>query len=249
MGTTSVQHGERPSRWRPATQTAVLLSAVLFASACSAPQQFNRRRDPMLDAPGAQLTPEGRSATIPRARASASRRQLPKLDGEAIARTAAGYLGKRTVVAGGKRYPNDCVGFVRAVYAAHGVDLFADGGKPGDNGVTWVWRYASKNGKVRNDAPRIGDIVFFRETYDRNRDGRVNDGLTHIGIVDGIDENGTVTVVHRVDRGVVRYRMNLAKPRVRKDPKTGRVLNDYLRERGRNRLAGELFAGFATLGP
>ncbi len=232
----------------PAPALRASLACALLLSACAAPQQFNRHREPMLDAPSAQLTPEGRPATIPRAKDPVLRETREPIDGEAIARTAAGYIGERTIVAGGKRFPNDCVGFVRAVYSAHGVDLFADGGQPGDNGVTYVWRYASKHGKVRQKQARVGDIVFFRETYDRNRDGRRNDGLTHIGIVDGIESDGTITVVHRVARGVVRYRMNLEQPRTRKDAKSGRVLNDYLREGGRNRLAGELFAGFATLG-
>ncbi|MFN7132085.1 MAG: CHAP domain-containing protein, partial [Myxococcales bacterium] len=224
------------------------LALVLLLCACAAPQQGIRPRDPLLDPPPAQLTPEARPATIPRARDPIFKPEPTGLDGEAIARTAAGYIGEQTIVSGGRRYPDDCTGFVRAVYAAHGVELFTDDAQPGDNGVTAIWRFASKNGRVRTRQARVGDIVFFKETYDRNRDGRRNDGLTHVGIVDGIEPDGTVTVVHRVARGVVRYRMNLERPKERKDEKTGRVLNDYLRERGRSRLAGELFAGFATIG-
>jgi hypothetical protein len=97
-----------------------------------------------------------------------------------------------------------------------------------------------------------GDLVFFRETYDQNRDGRRNDGLTHVGLVEDVDAAGTVTVIHRVSRGVVRYRMNLARPEVQKDPRTGAVLNDRLRAPGRGRpqvLTGQLFAAYATLLP
>ena len=118
---------------------------------------------------------------------------------------------------------------MEAVYAQAGVSLRTST-KPGDNGVTALYRYALNHGRVYNGGrPVPGDLVFFRETYDQNRDGRRNDGLTHVGIVDQVDADGTVTVIHRVKRGVVRYRMNLARPRVAKDPNTGRILNDTLR--------------------
>lgn len=218
---------------------------LLLLSACAAPERLTHHRSPLLAVPVDPLTPEGRPNAVPfggRARAGA----LPRLEGEAIAASAARLLGRRHVSANGKRFPDDCTGLVRAVYAEHGVDLLADGSRGAENGVTAIYRFADSRGEVHTGSPRPGDIVFFRETYDRNRDGRENDGLTHIGIVERVEESGTVHVIHRVDRGVVRYRMNVAHPGTRKDAK-GRVLNDYLREGRRNRLAGELFAAYATL--
>ncbi len=100
--------------------------------------------------------------------------------------------------------------------------------------------------------PVPGDLVFFRETYDQNRDGRTNDGLTHVGLVERVLEDGTVTVIHRVSRGVVRYRMNLAHPLARKDPASGRAINDYLRAPGSGEkgvLTGQLFSAYASLLP
>ena len=117
--------------------------------------------------------------------------------------------------------------------------------------IAAIYRYAQQRGRVFDAGrPMPGDLVFFRETYDLNRDGRLNDGLTHIGIVEDVDAEGTVTVIHRVSRGVVRYRMNLANPDVRVDRATGRVYNDALRHSGPGRrevLTGQLFAGYATL--
>jgi hypothetical protein len=94
--------------------------------------------------------------------------------------------------------------------------------------------------------------VFFRETYDQNRDGRRNDGLTHVGLVDEVEADGTVVVIHRVKRGVVRYRMNLARPNLRRDPRTGEVINDMLRAPGAGRvpvLTGQLFASYGSVLP
>jgi len=151
------------------------------------------------------------------------------------------------MAAKGKRFPDDCTGLVRAVYASHGIDLLAEGYTPGENGVTAIYRYAARHGTLFEEGlPQPGDIVFFRETYDRNRDGRENAGLTHIGVVEEVAEGETIHVIHRVDRGVVRYRMNLARPSSRKDA-SGKVGNDYLRPGKKPRLTAELFAGFARI--
>jgi hypothetical protein len=94
-------------------------------------------------------------------------------------------------------------------------------------------------------------LVFFRDTYDLNRDGRVNDGLTHVGLVEKIEEDGTVIVIHRVARGVVRYRMNLAFKDKATTPE-GRPVNDWLRAPiagAAPQLTAQLFAGYATVLP
>jgi hypothetical protein len=228
------------------TSTLTVLAAL---GACSAPERLAGFRSPLLDPPTSPLTPEARPSPIPVTPLSGA----PGADGspdfgEAVARTAREYLGRKQIVADGRQFPSDCTGFVRAVFARHGIDLLAAGAEPGDNGVTAIYRFTSRNGRILEQPPRPGDIVFFRETYDRNRDGRANDGLTHVGIVERVEDDGTVLVLHRVARGVVRYRMNVARPSERKDPKTGRVLNDYLKEGNhKQRLAGELFAGFGRV--
>lgn len=164
---------------------------------------------------------------------------------------AQGLVGKRAIVLGGKTYRDDCTGLVRGVYAQLGIDLIS-GGAPGDNGVTAIWRYAATHGRLfEGGRPVAGDLVFFRETYDLNRDGHVNDGLTHIGIVEKVGEDGTVLVIHRVARGVVRYKMNLAF-RDSAVNGEGQSVNDYLRVAGaqqKPQLTAQLFAGYATLLP
>jgi len=171
---------------------------------------------------------------------------------ERVLSTARGLVGKAQVKVGSRTYPSDCTGLVEAVYAQAGLSMKGIS-KPGDNGVTALYRYALNHGRVYNGGkPLPGDLVFFHETYDQNRDGRRNDGLTHVGIVDQVDADGTVTVIHRVKRGVVRYRMNLSQPKVSKDPNTGKLLNDTLRAPGPGKtfaLTGQLFAAYATVLP
>jgi hypothetical protein len=160
---------------------------------------------------------------------------------DAVVAAARGFLGKQ----GG----DDCTALVRAVFKRVDVDVLADAA-PEDNGVTAIYRFAQGRGRVFTTShPMPGDLVFFRDTYDRNQDGLDNDGLTHVGLVDSVEADGTVSVIHRVQRGVVRYRMNLEHPDQRVSP-GGETLNDYLRPAGRGRaavLAGQLFAAYATL--
>jgi hypothetical protein len=207
--------------WRNIPFAMALAAAV---GGCAAPVGVSRHRPPMIDRP-----------------------EATRSTGEAIARGAVARLGRSLSSEFGDRLPDDCTGLVRAAYSDVGIDLLPDGGRPGENGVTAIYRFAAHHGRVHEGPPRPGDLVFFRETYDRNRDGRENDGLTHVGIVERFDAAGTVVLIHRVDSGIVRHRMTLARRALRSDPATGQVLNDYLRAGRPSRLTGELFAGFGTL--
>lgn len=167
-----------------------------------------------------------------------------------VVATARDLVGKPRVQLPGQSWSDDCSGLVRGVFSQVGVDLMA-GADRGDNGVTAIYRFASRHGRIYDGGrPLPGDIVFFRDTYDQNRDGRSNDGLTHVGIVDDVAEDGTVSVIHRVARGIVRYRMNVAQPDAHSSA-SGAVINDYLRPAGSARrvLTGQLFAGYGTLLP
>lgn len=164
---------------------------------------------------------------------------------------AKSLVGRAHIALNGRSYGDDCTGMVRGVYDQVGIDLMT-AGEPGDNGVTAIYRFAGRHGRVfQGGRPVAGDLVFFRETYDLNRDGRANDGLTHIGLVENVDVEGTVTVIHRVARGVVRYRMNL-EHRDSPTSASGRPVNDWLRTPGpgsKPQLTAQLFAGYATLLP
>ncbi|HWP34884.1 MAG TPA: NlpC/P60 family protein, partial [Thermodesulfobacteriota bacterium] len=172
----------------------------------------------------------------------------------ALGRTAAGFVGARRIEVRGRRLPFDCSGLTRAVYLLHGIDLY-DGAETGDaaNGVRLIYRHVAARGRIhRGPEIRPGDLVFFHNTWDRNGDGRVNDLLTHVGIVERVEPDGTVVFVSRVSRGIERYRMNLRAPHLHRGP-GGRVLNDYMRRKwrgdpaGMRYLTGELFAAFGTL--
>ena len=172
---------------------------------------------------------------------------------DAIAKTAAKLVGARTIRYQGRRIRYDCAGVARAIYLANGIDLFENpGGKRGGNGTRLIYRHVQRYGRIHR-GPRVhpGDLVFFNNTWDANRDGRLNDSLTHVGVVEKMEPNGTIVFISRVSRGIERYRLNLAHPGVHKS-RDGRLLNDFMRRKRRSDpdntryLTGQLFAAFGT---
>ncbi len=160
-------------------------------------------------------------------------------------------LGATLINSGGRRVGYDCAGVMRSVYLAHGIDLYAGSVEtPGVNGVRRIYDNVRRHGRLHNGpgaAP--GDLVFFDNTWDFNGDGRANDRLTHVGLVERVEADGTILFISRVARAVERYRLNLLEPHYAR-ASDGRLLNDYLRRRRPgdradvHYLAAELFAGF-----
>jgi len=173
---------------------------------------------------------------------------------KALAMTAVKFLGQSRIEVGGRHYTPDCSGFVRGVYATQRVDLYGGLGElDGGNGVGRIYTHFVQHGRIHY-GPTVhpGDLVFFHNTWDFNHDGLPNDPLTHVGVVEGVDSNGTVYFVSWLSKGAERYRMNLQYPHAHKAA-DGRVINDFLRRRqfgdasGTRYLTGQLFAAFGTL--
>jgi len=221
-------------------------------------------------APVSDATPRGASDGEPSSAAPGEERPAPGDAGPhapdaydelsaRLAARAATMLGHRAAFTlGVERFQADCSGFVAWVYQAEGIPLrrLWTRAAPDERSAVAATYFAARSWGVvfggGGEWPRPGDLVFFRDTYDRNRDGRFDDPFTHVGIVEGIDEGGTVTFLHRGSRGVARGAMTLARPSERRDEE-GRELNSILR-RGKapadgSNLAGRLFMGYARFDP
>ena len=172
----------------------------------------------------------------------------------ALVRTAMSLIGRSRVEVDGRQYRADCSGLVQGVYASQRVDVYDGLGElDGGNGVGRIYTHVFQHGRIHyGPSVRPGDLVFFHNTWDFNQDGLPNDPLTHVGIVERVERDGTVVFVSWVSSGVERYRMNLQQPDVHKNDK-GRILNDYMRRKGTGDpettryLTGQLFAAFGTV--
>jgi hypothetical protein len=115
-----------------------------------------------------------------------------------------------------------------------------------------IYEHVRDQGRVHaGPVVHPGDLVFFDNTWDYNGDGKANDPLTHVGIVERVEFDGTIVFISRVSEAIERYRMNLARPHIHQTG-DGRILNDYMRRKrssdgdGTRYLTGELFAAFGT---
>ena len=168
--------------------------------------------------------------------------------GRRVARAADKLVGRESLAEVTRAYPDDCSGFVRYVYARAGLELKPEAAGDGGSVAAGLYRKLRRQGHLRRRTARPGDLVFFRDTWDKNRDGKLDDGITHVGIVDRVHRDGTVSFVHRAHAGIVRSKLDLRHPHLRRD-KAHRVHNDVLRRKsaGHEALgAGDLLAGFAS---
>ena len=173
---------------------------------------------------------------------------------QALAQAAVGFLGRSRIEVGGRHFTLDCSGLARGVYVTQRIDLYGGLGElDGGNGVGRIFTHVMQHGRIHY-GPTVhpGDLVFFHNTWDFNRDGFPNDPLTHVGVVERVELDGTVVFVSWVTVGIERYRMNLQEPDQHKAG-DGRVLNDFMRRKGfgdskaTRYLTGQLFAAFGTL--
>ena len=193
------------------------------------------------------------SQTIPTARQACCRGENASPNRAAIVRTATQLIGASTLEVNGRPIAYDCAGVTRAIFLKHGIDLYDSSARdPNANGVRLIDAHVRQYGTLhRGPVVYPGDLVFFDNTWDYNGDGRVNDPLTHVGIVEWQEPDGTILFISRVAGAGERYRMNLALPHVHKTA-DGKILNDYLRRKDGHDpadtgyLTGELFAQFAT---
>ncbi len=171
--------------------------------------------------------------------------------GERLAAEARRFLEEGLVEVEGVRFAMRCSELVHAALTALGCTEGPSGGL-GKGGTANIHAWCEGQGYLHSGVPMAGDLVIFDDTYDRNGNRRNDDPLTHIGVVTGVEEDGTVIFVHVGSGRVRESRMNLARPGAHRDSK-GNVLNDYVRAQGKKDrkgtryLAGELFRDYCRL--
>jgi hypothetical protein len=132
----------------------------------------------------------------------------------------------------GKRFTQDCIGYVRYIYYRAGLDI-TRAYSIGERGVDSLYYGLMEYGFVyTNIIANPGDLVFFNNTYDANRNGLWDDPLTHVGIIESIGEYNTMTYIHYASGAVKRDMINLQYPTThafRRGDGSLMVINSHLR--------------------
>ena len=198
--------------------------------------------------PASEVTKPAAAPSRPQAERPAPSRPAPARPQAAPANPAgsasAGPADVKPTRGSGSYTPEFAAGYVVAVYAANEVTL----GNAAAGSIADLYRKAQQTGTIYHSSrPAVGDLVFFHNTFDRNADGRQNDWYSHVGIVESVDEQGTIALLSYLGGKVGRTYMNLESPALAE--RAGKPLNTRMKAEstGSEFLAGKLFAGFASL--
>ena len=144
----------------------------------------------------------------------------------------------------------DCSGYIESILTQLNFKPFefASSHPQAEYGVRLIYNFMERVGRVftNRQQPQIGDFIFFSMTYDKNRNRKYDDELTHMGIIQTIDNDQTISFLHLIRGKVIASKVNLTKP-------NDTNVNDYIRRElhGHNqsapKLTSELFSGFGSL--
>lgn len=144
----------------------------------------------------------------------------------------------------------DCSGLIQKIFKKNNIIIFKKQALiPEDpTGVKIMYNTLRNYKKIYINPLQVkkGDLIFFSNTYDMNKNNKIDDILTHIGMVIDKDKEGTITFIHSTSKKIKYDYINL------KD-KHNKKVNSFLRVKhkqdpmGTKYLTGELFTCFGTL--
>ena len=153
-------------------------------------------------------------------------------------RTRAVAEGRAILDGRKKALRKDCSGFVMTAYSRAGRPLdIPKKHQSSKSAAEMLYTWAKADGRTfSKELPKAGDLVFYRDTY-----GTISGRITHVAMVESVDKDGNVKVIHHLGDRYRRSPMNLSDPH---EP----LKNGYFRKRQKANdpvLSGELFVAYA----
>jgi len=164
------------------------------------------------------------------------------------------YKGAKSLKVNNRNFNMDCSGIVAAIYYHAGIDLQKYYPYYSGTGTERIYETLRERKLLKKTwQPEPGDIIFWDNTFDRNKNRKDDDPLTHMGMVVSCDKQGNIIYIHyNYSRGIVYEYMNIRyKNNESKIIKGETVtINSPMRSKGgsktkRNWLAGQLINCFA----
>ena len=235
----------------------ISISLFLFIASCVTIPEPTENRNRRRPSPDRGVSRErNHSGTAERGNTDARRKSAREVDNirNKILEGAEKFNGATSLVVNGRRFSMDCSGVVAAIYYYAGIDLQKYYPQYTGTGTERIYKTLRDRKLIKKTwLPKPGDIVFWDNTFDRNNNGRVDDPLTHVGIVVAVDNQGNITYIHyHYRRGIVLEHMNIRKRNEEFQMINGErvIVNSPMRMRssGRNHhnwLSGQLVNSFA----
>ncbi len=163
------------------------------------------------------------------------------------------YKGAKNLVIKGRRFNMDCSGVISAVYYYAGIDLQKYYPAYSGTGTERVYTTLRDRKLLKKTwLPEPGDIIFWDNTFDKNKNGKDDDSLTHMGMVVSCDKQGNITYIHyNYAQGIVYEYMNIRYKNYESQIIKGEnvIINSPMRIKGgsreqKNWLAGQLINCF-----
>jgi hypothetical protein len=115
---------------------------------------------------------------------------------------------RKSIVQSALKYINkssgrDCSGFVELVNLENGEPYYKSGSLSqfydNTNRSKAIFNIMKSNDKLlKEETPKIGDLVFFEDTIQKAKRKIGSFNITHVGIITQIDEDGTVHFIHNI---------------------------------------------------
>lgn len=161
-------------------------------------------------------------------------------------------IGVEELIVNNRSFSMDCSGTVMAIYWYAGIDLAQAFPNYTGGGTERIYKFLrDKDLLYKTELPKPGDIIFWDNTFDKNGNGKLDDYLTHMGMVVSIDNYGNIEYIHENYRkGIILAKMNLYKPDEYYEIIDGEkiILNDPMRMRGspesKDWLSSQLYTDF-----
>ncbi len=172
---------------------------------------------------------------------------------KALVEAAGIYRKTQNLSVGDRKFNMDCSGVVSAIYYYAGIDLQKYYPKYDGTGTERIYSALEERKLLKKYwLPEPGDIIFWDNTFDKNKNGKDDDRLTHIGMVVSCDKQGNIVYIHyHYEQGIVYEKMNLRYKNYHSRSARGQIvtINSPLREKGgsreqKNWLSGQLFNSF-----
>jgi len=154
-----------------------------------------------------------------------------------------------------KLWRNSSSGFIKMIFLNFKVDITKSKEKKDGKGKWFsmtelIYNFVEENGRLyKSKNYQEGDLIFFNNTYDKDKNGKLNDKLTSIALITKIDKDGTISFLMNISGKITLKYLNLKiQENKQEEGNEEKVINSTLRYFKKEKLYSyQLFNTFGSI--